>query len=269
MRYFKRHWLVGLEVEIVISSPWSVRPPRLQNMIAKRIKNNLRRLRTVFQERIYVNPKTEEDIIASFHKLYYDGLHLLEKNELEPSWLGTNVCKYPFDLWVYQEILFELHPDLIIECGTRYGGSALFFASICDLLDYGHVLTIDVQEQERRPQHSRITYLTGSSTSSTVVSTVAEAAEESPKVLVCLDSDHQMEHVLEELRIYSQFVNVGSYVIVEDSNVNGHPVYRDHGPGPMEAIERFLEENDKFVVDKTREKFLITFNPKGYLKRIK
>lgn len=78
-----------------------------------------------------------------------------------------------------------------------------------------------------------------------------------------------MEHVLEELRIYSQFVNVGSYVIVEDSNVNGHPVYRDHGPGPMEAIERFLEENDNFVVDKTREKFLITFNPKGYLKRIK
>lgn len=220
-------------------------------------------------ERIYISPKTKEEIISLFHKLYYDKWSLLENTDLEPLWLGTRLHKCPLDLWVYQEILLELHPDLIVECGTKYGGSALFFASICDLLNSGRVLTVDIQERDGRPQHPRITYLTGSSTSSTIVSAVEEAANRSQKVLVCLDSDHQMEHVLQELELYSQFVSIGSYLIVEDTCINGHPILSDVGPGPMEAVEQFLENNDNFIVDKTREKFLMTFNPNGYIKRVK
>jgi cephalosporin hydroxylase len=62
--------------------------------------------------------------------------------------------------------------------------------------------------------------------------------------------------------------SVGSYMIVEDSNVNGHPVFPDHGPGPMEALDEFMKSSTNFEIDKSREKHLITFNPKGYLKRI-
>ena len=41
------------------------------------------------------------------------------------------------------------------------------------------------------------------------------------------------------------------------------------GAGPMEAIEEFLRTNDMYVVDESKEKFLMTFNPRGYLRRVK
>ena len=67
--------------------------------------------------------------------------------------------------------------------------------------------------------------------------------------------------MLDELRAYSPLVSPGSYLIVEDTNVNGHPALPEHGPGPMEAVEEFLE------VDVAREKFFLTFNPRGFLRR--
>lgn len=87
--------------------------------------------------------------------------------------------------------------------------------------------------------------------------------------MVILDSDHSKVHVLNELRIYSKLVTKGNYLIVEDTCINGHPVCQGFGPGPMEAVEEFLKENQDFVVDRTREKFYLTFNPKGGLRRIK
>jgi len=75
--------------------------------------------------------------------------------------------------------------------------------------------------------------------------------------------------VLNELRIYSTFVTKGSYLIVEDTNLNGHPVWPKFGPGPMEAVSQFLQENKDFTIDKTKEKFYMTFNPNGYLIKIR
>ena len=86
-------------------------------------------------------------------------------------------------------------------------------------------------------------------------------------VIVILDSDHSYAHVLEELRLYAPLVTSGSYLVVEDTNVNGHPVDPDHGPGPMEAVLDFLRESDEFAVDESREKFLLTFNPHGFLRK--
>lgn len=61
----------------------------------------------------------------------------------DTHWLGAHVVKCPFDLWMYQEILFRTRPDVIIETGTFFGGSALYMASLCDLLGNGRVITID------------------------------------------------------------------------------------------------------------------------------
>ena len=82
-----------------------------------------------------------------------------------------------------------------------------------------------------------------------------------------LDSDHSRDHVLDELRLYSRFVTPGGYLVVEDTNVNGHPVFPEHGPGPMEAVEEFLAESDEFEIDLAREKFFLTFNPRGFLRK--
>lgn len=156
---------------------------------------------------------------------------------------------------------------MIVECGTAEGGSAFFLASICDLLEHGSVLTIDIAEYPDRPEHPRITYLKGSSTDADVIRQVEKLVGEQAPVLVILDSNHERDHVLEELRLYRSLVSPGSYMIVEDSNVNGHPVEPAFGPGPTEALEQFLRESDEFVIDRTREKFFLTFNPGGFLRK--
>jgi cephalosporin hydroxylase len=87
--------------------------------------------------------------------------------------------------------------------------------------------------------------------------------------MVVLDSDHSEAHVLQEIRRYSPLVQVGDYLVVEDTNVNGHPAYPGFGPGPMEAVEKFLAESSEFAVDARCERFLLTMNPRGYLKRVR
>ena len=87
--------------------------------------------------------------------------------------------------------------------------------------------------------------------------------------MVLLDSDHHMDHVLNELRLYHPLVTPGSYIVVEDTDMNGHPILPKHGPGPMEAAQQFLKETSGFEVDAAREKLMLTFNPRGYLRRVR
>ena len=87
--------------------------------------------------------------------------------------------------------------------------------------------------------------------------------------MVILDSDHSKEHVLKELKIYSEFVSVSSYLIVQDTNINGHPVLPNFGSGPMEAVDEFLKNNISFIRDKNKEKYFLSFNPRGFLRRVK
>jgi cephalosporin hydroxylase len=206
-----------------------------------------------------------ESVVNAFHDLYYTSPSRTWQNTF---WMGVPVAKCPLDLWIFQEIFWEVRPTLIVECGTFLGGSALFFASMCDLLCHGHVLTIDIENRPNRPRHPRITYLTGSSTSPETIQAVFHAAKHSQPVMVNLDSDHHVNHVLQEMEFYARFVSPGSYLIVEDGNINGHPVSRDFGPGPMEAICEFLRHHPEFAPDRRREKFFLTFNPLGYLRRM-
>lgn len=203
---------------------------------------------------------SEPGITEAFHRLYYDTAVWKDT-----YWLGVPTQKCPLDLWIYQEVLYEQRPDLIIETGTAHGGSALYMACVCDQLGRGEIVTVDIYPIEGRPEHPRVTYVTGSSTAPEVVAEVERLAEGRERVLVILDSDHARDHVLQELRIYSHLVSPGSYLVVEDTNVNGHPVFPEHGPGPMEAVEQFLTETDEFSTDLAREKFFLSFNPRGFL----
>jgi cephalosporin hydroxylase len=210
-------------------------------------------------------PTVDRDrTVETFHRIYYDAQDTTWK---QTFWLGVTVRKCALDLWTYQEILFETRPDLIVETGTYLGGSALYLASICDLLGHGKVVTIDISAPPGRPRHRRITYLQGSSVDPDVVGRIEQRARRAKRVMVILDSNHSRDHVLQELEAFGPLVTPGCYLVVEDTNVNGHPVLPDHGPGPMEAVESFLARTDAFEVDRSREKRLLTFNPSGYLRR--
>lgn len=209
---------------------------------------------------------TEQGIVDQFHALYYHGPQGRGMLFEDMSWMGVSCLKCPTDLWIYQELLFELRPDFIVETGTFAGGSALYLAHLCDLLGHGHIITIDI-EPRPRPSHPRITYLTGSSVAPEIVTDVKHRVQASATTLVILDSDHSEAHVALELEHFSPLVTPGSYLIVEDSNVNGHPVDPFFGPGPYEAVQKFLDSQHDFERDASREKFLLTFNPHGFLRR--
>jgi cephalosporin hydroxylase len=131
----------------------------------------------------------------------------------------------------------------------------------------GQVITIDIVDPPKPIGHERCTFLKGSSVDPQIVQQVRDAAVDRSPILVILDSDHNRDHVLAEMRAYAPLVTPGSYLIVEDTNLNGNPVMPDFGPGPMEAEEAFMAENQDFQVDRRCEKFLMTFNPSGYLRR--
>lgn len=181
--------------------------------------------------------------------------------------LGVPVLKLPTDLWMYQEVISEVRPDLIVETGTYRGGTALYLAWLCDAVGRGRVMSIDIERYGELPRHPRLEFLHGSSVSDEIRTQVERAAACDQRVLVILDSDHSREHVLAELRTYGNLVSVGSYVIVEDTNLNGHPVEPDWGPGPMEAVEAFLAADRRFEPDLERERHFLTLNPRGYLRR--
>ncbi len=206
-----------------------------------------------------------KNITDNFHELYfYNG----QRTWQNTHWLGTQALKCPLDLWIFQEIIYETKPDVIVETGTYKGGTALYLATICDLVGRGRVVSIDIGGQPNRPQHKRITYLLGNSAGEDMVAQVKSLIQPGEKVMATLDSDHSQHHVLNELRAYAPLVTRGNYLIVEDTAENGHPVLPRHGPGPMEAVEEFMRHNHDFVIDAGREKFFLTFNPKGYLKRV-
>lgn len=214
-------------------------------------------------------PLTDEDreIITRFHQLYYR-LWMEGRETISAGWLGYQNWKCPLDLWVYQEIIVETKPDIIVECGTSWGGSSLFLASICQLTGVGNVISVDVTLTGDLPTHALLRYISGSSTDPKVIAQVKAAIPTGARVMVILDSDHARDHVAAELEGYAGLVTPGCYLIVEDGNVNGHPVMPEHGPGPTEALRAFMDTDPPFEVDAGRERFLMSLNPSGYLRRL-
>ena len=208
----------------------------------------------------------ERDTVDRFHDLYYRRW-MVGADTINLSWLGYKVLKCPLDLWIYQELLVRTRPDVVIETGTAFGGSALFLASVFEHVGHGEVITIDIEPNLSRPQHPRISYLLGSSVDPAIIAEV-RARVDGKRAMVVLDSDHHADHVHAEMVAYAPTVQGSDYLIVEDTNINGHPTYVGFGPGPMEAVDRFLAGTGDFEVDERCQRFMMTLNPRGFLRRV-
>jgi cephalosporin hydroxylase len=185
-------------------------------------------------------------------------------------WLGQPIWQFPLDAWVLQEAISEKRPDLIVETGTYEGGSAFFFATLCELLGHGEVISIDIGAIASIP-HPRITYIEGSSVDPQVFAEVQQHATRigAKSILVVLDSNHSAQHVFQELTAYSELVPIGGYLHVQDGVVDELEIFRAGRPGPLVAIRRFLDENPAFVRDtEIEQRYVMTAHPHGWLKRV-
>lgn len=165
---------------------------------------------------------------------------------------GVEIQKSDDDLQRYREAIETSQPDIIVETGTRAGGSALWFHREMGL----QVVSIDVCPEftkRGQPPHlgAGIDWIRGSSIANDVVEQVIPHLK-GKRVMVSLDSDHHTAHVQAEIRLWSQFVTPGCYLVVEDAcfdlfHLNGHTDWARVGGaripeygGPLDAIEKTL-----------------------------
>jgi cephalosporin hydroxylase/GT2 family glycosyltransferase len=187
----------------------------------------------------------------------------------DATWLGHPVNRYPGDLHVYQELLATLRPRLVVLAGDDrgLGGRALYVASICDQLGHGRVVAVGRGDSSGRPSHPRITQVMGAPEDPEVAQRVAALAPERPDALVILGLG-AIERVIAAFDGYAPLVPVGGYVVVENTVVNGRPARAGFAPGPYEAVEAILGRSGDFVPDPAGERYTVTFNRYGYLRRV-
>lgn len=200
----------------------------------------------------------------------------------QTTWFGEPIINLPQDLFALQEIIFRTRPDHIVEVGTAWGGSLLFYSTLMGAMGGKSVIAVDVfippDLRERIGRFGavskRIRWVLGSSTDSATFASVKKEIGPDDKVLVVLDSDHSHDHVLKELRMYAPLVKKGQYLVCCDTIVEKVPPHRPRpwGPGnnPLTAARQFLRESNRFEVDAALEnKLLLTCNPGGYLRCVR
>lgn len=205
------------------------------------------------------------------------------------TWMGRPILQLPSDMFVMQELIWTLKPDVVIETGMAFGGSAVFYASIVGLYDMtATVITIDIEVRKHNRDDvndfgfgNTILMVEGDSVAPATINEVrdlvgkdVEFYNNTPKVLVALDSNHTHAHVLRELQLYSPLVTVGSYIVVFDTTLEYLPKPKDRpwGPGnsPMTAVMEFMDGNEEFVIDKEVEaRALVTSAKNGWLRRVR
>ena len=181
---------------------------------------------------------------------------------------GIDTQRSPFDYIIYQMILSELKPDLIIEVGTRHGGGALYLADLMNNIGKGVVHSVDITDQcpEMVKTHPRIKLFHDGWQSYDI-----SLARQYDNVLVIDDASHVYEDTLYAINKFSKIVTPGSYLIVEDGIIDKLGLSRQYNGGPCRAIREFLRSNPNFVVEQNWCNFFgknATNNVNGYLKKI-
>jgi cephalosporin hydroxylase len=199
----------------------------------------------------------------AFHNEYYNHRESWHTSR----WMGLPIQQCPFDLMNYQQLIAQERPKLIVQAGVNCGGSILFFAHMLDILGLdARVIGIDVREPPAEfyqvlKAHPRISFIHGSSIDPSIVNSVLKASSEvGYHTLVSLDSDHSMEHVRAELSAYREVVKPGNFLVVEDTNLNGHPVNPGTGAGPWEALRDFLASGADFSEVDYADRHLFSFH---------
>lgn len=191
----------------------------------------------------------------------------------EQTWLGVPIWQLADDLVALQRMVVDAKPKWIIETGTKFGGSAIFFASLLAMMgrtpDNGGVITVDIQETaEARRFLSKQSHplarhvrqrLVGDAESPQILASIRDTVDADPgPVMVFLDDWHDGDHVYAELQAYSPLVTPGGILVVADTtfeDLADTPVaqasekYPDAArSNPRVALRRFLAERSDFAV---------------------
>jgi cephalosporin hydroxylase len=204
------------------------------------------------------------------------------------TWLGRPMIQLPEDMIRLQEVIYRLQPDVIIETGVAHGGSLMFYASLCKLMERGRVIGVDLDIRsanraaiEAHPIAGFIKLVEGDSIDPATVEKVTAEVRPGETVIVLLDSCHTQAHVRAELGAYSNLVSVGSYVVAMDGimqELAGAPRTRPDWTwnNPQSAAREFVAANPDFRIEEPEFVFnesniskRVTYWPGAFIKRLK
>ncbi|TDG35307.1 hypothetical protein EZJ43_14525 [Pedobacter changchengzhani] len=193
----------------------------------------------------------------------------IEQGHHKLAYKNVPMIKCPFDYVIYQMLVFQIKPDLIIEIGTNKGGSSMYLADLLELSGNGELHTIDIVDlrDEAAKSHPRIKFF-GSGFQNYDINLISSFST----VLIIEDGSHTYEDVKATLNKFSKFVTKESYFIVEDGILDKLGWKKEYNGGPNKAIKEFIQENDSYIIDRYWcDLFGInaTFNTNGFLKKIK
>lgn len=180
----------------------------------------------------------------------------------DSRWKGVPLWKFPTDMSLYHEVLWETRPDTIVEIGTAHGGSSLYLQDMLDLCgNGGKVITLDIRNRLRMKPDPRITYIIGDSRKKETADKVKSLVH--GKVMVTIDGDHSRRSVKWDLHHYAPMVTKDQYLVLEDC-------YCDKGLwGPGEAKEWFLKNHKDFEQTDRCKRYLVGLTMTGWLKKVK
>lgn len=193
-------------------------------------------------------------------------LKTIENGHHKIKYRGVKNLKCPFDYVMYQMIINEIKPDLIIEIGTFMGGNALYMADLLEIIKNGEVHTIDIEnyvESDLVNNHPRIKRFLGGYENYDL--SITEGFQ---KIMVIDDGSHQYLDVLRAFEKFNKVVSTNSYYVIEDGILTELGYGESHHGGPLRAIEEILNNNNEYKIDRSWCDFFgqnATFNPNGYL----
>ena len=209
------------------------------------------------------------------------------------TWLGRPLIQEPEDILRIQEIIYTVKPDVIIETGIAHGGSLMLSASLCKAMKKGRVIGIDIEIRphnrnaiENHELFDMITLIERDSIANETIQEVKEQIKDNETVLIILDSCHDYQHVLKELKLYGPLVSAGSYIVATDGSqeyLNITPRAKVDYPhcdtwesnNPKKAAQDFVAEHKnfkivepKFLFNEGNIDFRITHWPCAFIQRI-
>lgn len=207
-----------------------------------------------------LNSKKDEKVKISVQSI--------DKGHHKITYRGIKAIKCPFDYLIYQMIIFDVKPDLVIEIGTNVGGGTLYIADLLDIIGKGVIHTIDILDKVHPmiKEHNRIEFFDDGWESYDISLT-----DKFEKILIIEDASHMYSDTLGILNKFYNIVSKDSYFIIEDGIINELGLESEFNGGPLKAIREFLPNHPEYIVDrKWCDLFGLnaTFNVNGYLKRI-
>ena len=183
------------------------------------------------------------------------------------TYKGIKAIRCPFDYVIYQMIIWEVQPDLVIEIGTNVGGGALYIADILESIGKGviHTIDLEINSDPCLVKNSRIKLFSGGWENYDL-----EQTKSFEKILIIEDASHLYKDSLGVLNKFHSIVSKDSYFIIEDGIINELGLEKDYHGGPLKAIKEFLPNHPEYFVDRKWCDMFgknATFNVNGYLKK--